>query len=243
MTIIAHPDNLSKTASEERSAKAGAPFGIPENTIPGKGDNPDVCSAEGGGAPSAASNSKLVNTSGNTSATSIPIGILSSPDLESQGDSGQLVETLSDEEGRELQVQNQYGIGIDVHSKFLVASVLVRRDEKIVLFTRQFDTSHAEIKKAKEWATSIVERHSSPKVTVGNGINYCIESTSTFHMPVIHIWEGMPAVVNPMLAKAGRRKSDYAMRFLMREVFSPSIVAEYFSHLPSRIILSSQALS
>ena len=61
---------------------------------------------------------------------------------------------------------------------------------------------------AKEWAVSVIERFSIPPVTVGDSLNYCIESTSTFHMPVIHIWEGSPAVVNPMLAKSGRRKSD-----------------------------------
>ena len=159
-------------------------------------------------ATSAAFHSQADNISGNTSTTLNPANILNTPTSESQGEEGQMVELIPDDGGKELQIQNKYGIGIDVHSKFLVISVLVRRKEKVILFTRQFDTSYDDIKKAKEWAISVIERHSKPRVKVGKSLNYCIESTATFHMPVLHVWEGNPAVVNPMLAKAGRRKSD-----------------------------------
>ena len=33
-------------------------------------------------------------------------------------------------------------------------------------------------------------------------LRYCIESTGTYHMPVLRAWEGIPCVVNPLL-KAG----------------------------------------
>ena len=103
MTNAAHSDNLSQPASEESYAKGKASIGIPENNFSGKRDNPDVYPAEDSHeAPSADSRSKLDNTSGNTSAVRIPAGILTSPDLESQGDSGQLVDVLSDEDGKEL---------------------------------------------------------------------------------------------------------------------------------------------
>ena len=159
-------------------------------------------------AASAAFHNQADDISGNTSVTHDPDNILNTSNPESQGEEGQVVEVISDDGGKELQIQNKYGIGIDVHSKFLVISVLVRRKEKVILFTRQFDTSYDDIKKAKEWAISVIERHSKPRVKVGKSLNYCIESTATFHMPVLHVWEGNPAVVNPMLAKAGRRKSD-----------------------------------
>ena len=202
-------DNLSKTVSEELSAEAKTSFGIPENNNPGKGDIPHPCSAENWQESlSAESRSSQVDSSGNNSANHIPVTILTSQDLESQGDSGRLVDVFPEEEGKELQIQNRFGIGIDIHSKFLVTSVLVRRNEKVVLYTKQFDTSYEEIMKAREWAVSVIERFSVPPVIVGSSLNYTIESTSTFHMPVLHIWEGRPAVVNPMLAKSGRRKSD-----------------------------------
>ena len=31
-------------------------------------------------------------------------------------------------------------------------------------------------------------------------LRYCIESTGTYHMPVLRAWEGIPCVANPLLA-------------------------------------------
>ena len=39
-------------------------------------------------------------------------------------------------------------------------------------------------------------------------LDYCIESTGTYHMPVLQAFEGRPSVVNPMLAGATHRKTD-----------------------------------
>jgi len=39
-------------------------------------------------------------------------------------------------------------------------------------------------------------------------MRYTIESTSTYHMPVMKAWGGKPCVVNPALASASRRKTD-----------------------------------
>ena len=208
MPFNAHSNHPASGPGEPCNMQMADPM-FPENTSPGKGHGfTGPLTGCKSGAASAASHNKTVDISGSTSAAHIPIRILNTPESESQGEAGQMIEVFSETEGKELQVQNKFGIGIDVHSKFLVASVLVRRNEKIILYTEQFDTSYSDIIKAKEWAVSVIERFSIPPVTVGDSLNYCIESTSTFHMPVIHIWEGSPAVVNPMLAKSGRRKSD-----------------------------------
>ena len=170
--------------------KANADCSHSENTAPGKRGSPSASSSEvhsTSEAAAAASHSKTDSMSGNRSSAHIPINILNTSNLESQGEKGQVVEVISEEDGKELQVQNKFGVGIDVHSKFLVVSVLVRRDEKVVLYTKQFDTSYDDIKGAKAWAISIIERYSDPHVVVGNDLNYCIESTSTYHMPILHI--------------------------------------------------------
>ena len=39
-------------------------------------------------------------------------------------------------------------------------------------------------------------------------LRYCIESTGTYHLPVLKAWRGQPSVVNPLLAGATRRKTD-----------------------------------
>ena len=205
MPIDTHNDRTPMSETEESCDTAKTDSGIPENNPLGKKGGP---AGEHSSEASAAAHSSHIDISGNTSTTLIPIRILTTPDLESQGDHGREIEVISEEEGKELQAQNRFGIGIDVHSKFFVTSVLVRRLDKVILYTKEFKTSYNDIKKAKEWAVSTVERYSDPPVLVGDSLNYCIESTSTYHMPIIHVWEGKPAVVNPMLAKSGRRKTD-----------------------------------
>ena len=39
-------------------------------------------------------------------------------------------------------------------------------------------------------------------------LHYCIESTSTYHLPVLLAWEGTPSVVNPSIAGATKKKTD-----------------------------------
>jgi len=39
-------------------------------------------------------------------------------------------------------------------------------------------------------------------------LSYAIESTSTYHLPVIHRWGGIPEIVNPKLAGPSHRKTD-----------------------------------
>ena len=182
--------------------------GISENSSSGIRGSPMEATKSISIEASIDSHNKPVNISDNMSTAHIPINILTASNSDSQGEAGQEIEVISDESGKELQIQNRFGIGIDVHNRFLVTSVLVRRHDKIFLYTREFDTTYDDIKKAREWAISVIEDHSEPYVTVGDNLNYCIESTSTYHMPVLHVWEGKPSVVNPMLAKAGRRKSD-----------------------------------
>jgi len=66
--------------------------------------------------------------------------------------------------------------------------------------------------KSKRWTQAVIENCSEPKLTFKTDpplpFHYCIESTSCYHLPILDIWGGIPSVINPTIAKAGRRKTD-----------------------------------
>lgn len=39
-------------------------------------------------------------------------------------------------------------------------------------------------------------------------LHYVIEETSTYHMPILRVWGGIPSVINPMLAGTTKKKTD-----------------------------------
>ena len=55
---------------------------------------------------------------------------------------------------------------------------------------------------AKEWITNKLGS------LLQGPLRYCIESTGTYHMPVLRAFGGEPSVVNPLLAGPTRRKTD-----------------------------------
>ena len=116
------------------------------------------------------------------------------------------------EEGIEVQHTKAYGCGIDCHSKFIQVSVLVKRDLRIFEYRQDFPTTMNGLLKSKRWTQAVIENCSEPKLTFKTDpplpFHYCIESTSCYHLPILDIWGGIPSVINPTIAKAGRRKTD-----------------------------------
>ena len=113
----------------------------------------------------------------------------------------------SDDTGREVTAPNPYGVGADVHRDFIYVTVLVKRDGKIFSYENTFETTIPSLKEAKSWCINTIESHSNPPVKV---VDFCYtcESTASYHFPLLDTWGGNPAVVNPTLAKQGRRKTD-----------------------------------
>ena len=106
-------------------------------------------------------------------------------------------------EGAEAaQMLKPYGVGIDTHSKFIAVCVLKRRGDKIFRSEKDFGTEWLRLKEAASWV-----RLKLPEVPYEE-LDYCIESTGTYHMPVLQAFEGRPSIVNPMLAGATHRKTD-----------------------------------
>jgi len=111
------------------------------------------------------------------------------------------------EEGEEIRPLKAYGVGVDTHRDFIQVCVLVKQDDKVKQYEREFDTAWESLVMAGKWAEAVVEAKSSPPLKI-NSLTYTIESTSTYHLPVLRAFGGKPCVVNPVLAGHTRRKTD-----------------------------------
>ena len=114
----------------------------------------------------------------------------------------------SPDDGVEVTPTKEYGVGIDCHSKFLEINVLVKRGSGYFEYCLEVDTTWAAIKEAHNWVIHVLQTCADPPVQLSAPLHYCIESTSTYHLPVLLAWEGKPCVVNPSLAGATKRKTD-----------------------------------
>ena len=112
-------------------------------------------------------------------------------------------------EGKEVMPAYPYAIGADVHRDFIQFSVMVRIEKQVKEYHFQCNTDYDSLKHAKDFAINLIERYSDPHIDVNRDtIRYACESTGNFHHPLLKAWGGIPIVVNPSIAKAGRRKSD-----------------------------------
>ena len=119
---------------------------------------------------------------------------------------------LKDLEGNIVMPAYPYSCGLDVHRDFIQVCVMVRVGENVKEYHFQADTDYESLCKAKTLVIRIIETFSDPHVEVNpDKLRYACESTGNFHHPVLAAWGGIPIVVNPSIAKAGRRKSDYPM--------------------------------
>ena len=116
--------------------------------------------------------------------------------------------STSPDDGVEVMPTKDYGIGIDCHSRFLEIIVLVKRGSDFYEYCHEVDTSWDSIKKAYEWTIHVLDTCAVPPIRLSSPLHYCIESTSTYHLPVLLAWEGSPCVVNPSLAGAAKKKTD-----------------------------------
>lgn len=106
------------------------------------------------------------------------------------------------------QILYPYGVGVDTHSKFIQVCVLLapqggNAPGDVIRKEKEFTTDWRSLQRAADWAFSLL-----PKGTERAKMRYCIESTGTYHLPVLRAWTGIPCVVNPLLAGPTRRKTD-----------------------------------
>ena len=128
------------------------------------------------------------------------------------------------------QVLYPYGVGVDTHSKFIQVCVLrtfkkATQNGTVTRHEKEFPTTWDGLVKAAAWARALLPRGTKPPQ-----MRYCIESTGTYHMPVLRAWGGIPSVVNPLLAGPTRRKTDVLDARLLAHhsitgVWKPSFLA------------------
>jgi transposase len=117
-------------------------------------------------------------------------------------------ETIILEDGIPVQETKSYGIGIDCHSKFIQVCVLTKRGLCFYAHQKEFGTAWDSLTAAKQWCIRVLREKSDPVPDTTLPIHYCIESTSTYHQPVLLAFGGTPSIVNPTLAGATKRKTD-----------------------------------
>lgn len=106
------------------------------------------------------------------------------------------------------QVLKPYGVGIDTHSKFIQVCVLLLEDSKhsstqVRRSEKEFPTTWPGILDAHKWTLARLNSRATKA-----DLRYCIESTGTYHFPILRAWRGVPTVVNPHLTAPTRRKTD-----------------------------------
>ena len=119
----------------------------------------------------------------------------------------EVLEKLSVEDGAEVNPLFEYGVGIDTHRDFIQVCVLVRAGAAIRKYESEHRTTWDGLVGAGEWIIDIIKGKSIPTIEPGP-LRYTIESTSTYHLPVIKAVKGKPCVVNPVLAGSAKKKTD-----------------------------------
>ena len=120
------------------------------------------------------------------------------------------ISLLHEDPGTEIQYTKDFGCGLDVHSKFIQVSVLVKRNLSVYEYRKDFKTDWDSLAEAKQWVFSVIRNNSQPAVDPEKHFHYCLESTSVYHCVILKAWEGTPSVINPSLARAGSKKNRYS---------------------------------
>ena len=113
-------------------------------------------------------------------------------------------------EGEVFQYVKDYGVGIDCHSRFIVVTVLTHETDIVKIHQKEFTTDWKDLLAARRWIQAVIEQKSTIPVDTQIEVfpHYVIESTGSFHYPVIRALGGEPSVINAAIAGASTRKTD-----------------------------------
>ena len=121
--------------------------------------------------------------------------------------------------------------GVDVHKRFIVATIASTNDENITSYlTKRFDTYTEDLVIFKDW---LLEH---------NCKDVCMESTGKYYIPVYNILEDYVhvTVANPKYVKAIRgKKTDKKDSIWIADLFKHDLVpGSYIPPKPIRMLLS-----
>ena len=117
-------------------------------------------------------------------------------------------DAIEQESWENIQFTKSYGVGIDTHRDFIHVCVLTKNNDDIRKIEHPFGTAWWELEEARDWIIDTLLQNSDPIPGDLLPLHYSIESTGTYHIPVIKAIGGKPSVVNPLLASPSRRKTD-----------------------------------
>lgn len=106
-----------------------------------------------------------------------------------------------------VQPLHPFGIGIDTHKAFIQVCILINTGTGVIRKEDEFTTAWPQLKLAREWCEKVIREH-HPTALMKEPFRYVIESTGTYHLPVVRAFGGEPHIINPLLAGSTRRKTD-----------------------------------
>jgi len=126
-----------------------------------------------------------------------------------------------------------YGVGIDTHSRFIQVCVLRNNGgNAFECAEAKFGVTWDALADAHRWTLDRV----GALIKCPSELAYVIESTGCYHIPVLMAFEGIPSIVNPVLAGPTRRKTDVLDARLLAHhgvtgVWPPSFLANSQLHV------------
>ena len=134
-----------------------------------------------------------------------------------------------------MQVLGPYGVGIDVHSRFIQVCVLRSEEGKVLCSEAEYTTEWKDLLNARAWC--LIQARKAVPDLAPQDLRYCVESTGCYHIPVVTAFGGRPAVVNPLLANPSRRKTDVLdARLLARHSIQGLWPESYFPEEKVRVL-------
>jgi Transposase len=101
---------------------------------------------------------------------------------------------------------NDYGLGVDCHSRFFQICLLVNTGKSLVTNEITVRAVWPELMKAKQAVLSILAVHGVHAAE--DDLRYTLESTGQYHKPICLAWRGRPSIINPSDTSYARRKTD-----------------------------------
>jgi transposase len=107
---------------------------------------------------------------------------------------------------QEVQHVRPYGLGVDVAKAFHAVCLLIPKGQTVERLEFEVANTLGQLAAAKRRLLSeIAFLGPGPKVE----LSYALESTGTYHCPIMRVWAGRPCLVNPGLSTSFKaRKTD-----------------------------------
>jgi len=140
-----------------------------------------------------------------------------------------------------------WSIGFDVHLRTVFVAVLVPdyKENKIQKFICKYETDYLSLQEMKKWLLGLKKKYGNRE--------FVIESTSTYHRPIVHALDGEfdPIIINPAHAGNSKKKADifdaallayHGLTGIWEKSFIPSDIQHDLTIVSRRFIKANQGM-